>query len=715
MKRLSAKLAFSTSILFLSHLCNAQSEWPRSITATDGTVINIYQPQPESFEGNVLKCRAAISIAGPGGQEPVFGVVWSTDQVATDRDKREVSIEAVKVDNLKIPADTDRQQRAFITTTLETYVPKVIGSIPLDELLASLDEDQVKGQLSGDLSTRMPKVFFRKQRSMLVVIDGEPRLKKNDRWGLQVVENTPFTIVQNKDGKFYLYGGDHWYVAPAATGPFTYTGDKVSHDLKKVARDVKKAAKKEDDMPTGETMVSDSTYDIIVSTVPAELIQSDGNPDLAPIDSTSLLYVRNSDNDIFVDTHTQQYYVLLEGRWYTADALNENSQWKYVPSDQLPPDFARIPEGSPKDNVLASVAGTKPAREAVMDAHIPQTAKVDRRTASTQVTYDGPPQFKPIEGTHLQYAVNTSSTVILYNGKYYAVDNGVWFIADSPMGPWVVSTVRPDEMDRIPPNCPVYGAKYVYIYDVAPDYVYMGYTSGYLNSFVYGPTVVYGTGYYYDPWLGDYYIPRPWTWGFGMEYNPWTGWGFYEGLDWDWFDDALFFGYGFGFGFGYGFGPWWGLSTFYRPVYRNWHGGRFGSHGRGGYYGRHATIDNGTHMHMRYDNNVYRGRTGVSTGGFAAGGGVRGGGIRGGGGNVFADRDGNVYRRNEQGQWEQRVNRAWSPVGGRADLQRQQDMRFRGQIRAGNYQRASNFGGMRFGGGGHFGGFGGGHFGGGRR
>src|SRR5579863_10253619 len=130
MKPLSAKLAFSTSILLLSHLCNAQSEWPRSITATDGTVINIYQPQPESLEGNVLKCRAAISIAGPGGQEPVFGVVWSTDQVATDRDKREVSIESVKVDNLKIPADTDRQQRAFITTTLETYVPKVIGSIP---------------------------------------------------------------------------------------------------------------------------------------------------------------------------------------------------------------------------------------------------------------------------------------------------------------------------------------------------------------------------------------------------------------------------------------------------------------------------------------------------------------------------------------------------------------------------------------------------------
>jgi hypothetical protein len=718
MQQLSPKLLFSFSVLLLTNLCNAQSVWPKSITATDGSVIEIYQPQPESFEGNILKCRAAISIAGPGGQEPVFGVVWSTDQVSTDRDKREVAIESVKVDNIKIPADTLRQERSFIATTLETYVPRVVGSIPLDELLAQLDEDQVKGQLSGDLSTRLPKLYFRTQRSMMVVIDGEPRLKKNDRWGLQVVQNSPFTIVQGKDSKFYLYGGGHWYDATNATGPYTFTGDKVPREMKKVARELKKAAKKADDMPTGESEESDSTYDIVVSTVPAELIQSDGAPDLAPIDSTSLLYVKNSDNDIFVDTHTQQYYVLLEGRWYTAPALNENSQWKYVQSDQLPADFARIPEGSPKDNVLASVAGTQPAREAVMDAHIPQTAKIDRHTTTTQVEYDGPPQFKPIEGTHLQYAINTAMTVILFNGKYYVVDNGVWFIGDTPTGPWVVSTTRPEEMDLIPPSCPVYGAKYVYIYDVMPDYVYMGYTPGYLNSFVYGPTVVYGTGYYYDPWFGAWYVPRPWTWGFGMVYNPWTGWGFYEGLDWDWFNYDLYFGFGYGFGFGFGWGPWWGLATFYWPAYRNWHGGRFRGYSRGGYYGRRATIDPATHMHMRYDNNAYRGRAGVSTGGFAGGGGVRGGGdVRGGGGNLFADRDGNVYRRNEQGQWEQRVNRAWSPMGGRADLQRQQDMRSRGQVRTGNFQRASNFGGMRFGGGGaaHFGGGGGGHFGGGGR
>ena len=38
-----------------------------------------------------------------------------------------------------------------------------------------------------------------------------------------MVVNTPFTIVKNYDGRFYLYGAKHWYVANSATGPYEYT------------------------------------------------------------------------------------------------------------------------------------------------------------------------------------------------------------------------------------------------------------------------------------------------------------------------------------------------------------------------------------------------------------------------------------------------------------------------------------------------------------
>jgi hypothetical protein len=724
MHYLWSKCFLAVAISAQAIIAHAQPEWPKTITASDGTIIDIYKPQTESFAGNILKARNAISVREPGAQEPIFGVYWSTSTVATDRDTREVNIASVKVDHVRIPADSSEKEKALVKTALETYVPKVIPEQSLDEVLASLDEDQEESRLSTDLDNRPPKLIFRSQPSILIRIDGAPVVKKNDRFGYPVVVNTPFTIIRFKDGKFYLYGGGHWYDAASATGPYSYTGDHVAHPLKKIARKMRKAAERNQDMPNTETP-DNQVYDIVVTTVPAELIQTNGNPNLVPIEGTSLLYVQNSDNDIFVDTHSQQYYVLLSGRWYTARALDENSAWTYVPSNALPPDFAKIPEGSPKDDVLASVAGTQAAREAVRDAEIPQTAKIDRRAATTQVQYDGSPQFKPIPGTDMQYAVNTSSTVLQEDGAYYCVDNGIWFVASNPSGPWSASDHRPAQVDRIPPNSPVYNAKFVYIYETTPDYAYMGYTPGYLNSYVDGPTVVYGTGYDYDPWIGDYFYPRPWTWGFDMDYNPWTGWGFGLGYDYDWFDDGFEWGWGpafYGWGGWYG-GGWWGGAGAYRPAYRSWHGGRF-RYRRGGYYGDHARIDHDTHMHMRYNNNVYRGRPGVINRPFNTRGAMgTPGGYRPGYHPVFTDRQGNVYERNVQGQWQQRINRQWRPMGNRPmvrqNLQRQQNMGQRGQVRMQNFQRARSFGashvgGIRAGGfgGGHFGG-GGGHFGGG--
>ena len=57
--------------------------------------------------------------------------------------------------------------------------------------------------------------------------------------------------------------------------------------------------------------------------------------------------------------------------------------------------------------MLASVPGTPQAQEALIDNSIPQTAEVSRTATTYQATYDGAPKFQPIEGTPLQYAVNT--------------------------------------------------------------------------------------------------------------------------------------------------------------------------------------------------------------------------------------------------------------------------------------------------------------------
>src|SRR5205807_738447 len=132
---------------------------------------------------------------------------------------------------------------------------------------------------------------------------------------------------------------------------------------------------------------------IIVSTRPAALLQTNGAPHFLPIAGTNLLYVSNSDDNIFLNVKDQQYYVLLSGRWYKAAQFKTGASWTYVPGNQLPQDFASIPKDNAKVDVLTSVPGTQEAQQAVIENQIPQTATVDRSQAKLEVTYDGKPVF----------------------------------------------------------------------------------------------------------------------------------------------------------------------------------------------------------------------------------------------------------------------------------------------------------------------------------
>ncbi|HEX5026111.1 MAG TPA: hypothetical protein VFV68_12605 [Agriterribacter sp.] len=582
--------------MVFSAAATAQNEWPKTINTTDGQLIKVYQWQPESFSNGTLQANAAVSVTEKGNDEPAFGMIWLTADASEKG--QQVSINSVDVDALKLPNESDADKLARLQTTIANGMSNWNLAIPSSEITDGLQARQQQEKLSGKINNNAPKIMYSDKPSLLVVIDGAPKLQKNSSWGVETVMNTPFIIIKNNNNKYYLYGGKHWYIAPAATGPYSITTN-VPSNLEKIETEIIQANK---DNSVQQEENDYTISNIIVSTEPAELIQSNGEPNFTPVEQTNLLYIKNSGNDIFMDVSSQQYYVLLSGRWYKSTALS--GKWNYVASDKLPADFAAIPEGSPKDNVLASVAGTVAAKDAVMDAQVPQTAKVDRKKAKADIQYDGNPRFDDIEGTDMAYAVNTPDYVIRWRGSYYAVDNGVWFQSYSADGPWMVSTSRPYAVSLIPPRYPVYSMKYVYIYDATPDYIYMGYTPGYLNTFVYGPTVVYGTGYYYRPWYGHYYYARPYTWGFNMHYNPWTGWGFGFNYNMGWFN------MGWGGYNSWGWYGWWGPSI-YRPSYcwAPYYGGYKGGYYGHAYHGGNTYIVNNINVYR--NNNIYHSRTDV--------------------------------------------------------------------------------------------------------
>ena len=96
----------------------AQRGWPREIETPEAT-ITVYQPQPETFSGDKLTARTAISVT-PKSREPVFGAIWVNARVATDRTARTVTLLTMNVTDVKFPQAVDSANVKKFKSLLET-------------------------------------------------------------------------------------------------------------------------------------------------------------------------------------------------------------------------------------------------------------------------------------------------------------------------------------------------------------------------------------------------------------------------------------------------------------------------------------------------------------------------------------------------------------------------------------------------------------------
>jgi hypothetical protein len=569
MKRESTKpalaaLAFCVAFVFSPVLRADDPGWPREVPTSKGGTITVYEPQIESLKGDVVRLRAAVSYRGPDGKEPVFGVTWILGKLVTDRDARTVTTAGPLVERTRFPEITPEREKRFadrVNPALRTWS----FTMSLDRFTAALAAAEREQRSAQGLKADPPKILVRNEASVLIFIDGEPRLQDVPKTSLRRVANTPVAILYDaRSNRYYTSNGTFWYAATAATGPYASI-PKPPADVEKATREAQANAPPQDVALEDETDQPKTPPALVVTTEPAELISFDGEPQWKPVTDTNLLFATNTPNQVFKDIATQQTFALLTGRWFAARSFD--GPWTFVPADKLPADFEKIPPESDAGSARASVAGTDEAEDALLDAQIPQTVAIDRATARLDVTYDGEPRFEQIPDTRIAYALNTPTSVLKVRGRYYACDQAVWYVSSSPTGPWAVSDSRPEEVDDIPPSAPVYNVKYVYVYDSTPSVVYVGYTPGYVGCYPWGPTVVWGTGYVYRPWYGTWYYPRPATWGIGVTYNPWSGW-------------SMGIGYSAGFfGFGMSWYAWGGTHGSYRPPY---YGG--GWYGPGGYH-----------------------------------------------------------------------------------------------------------------------------------
>ena len=625
-------------LLFILNTSNAQTvtelSWPREVDLDEG-VVTFYQPQLESYEANILEGRSAISYKPTNG-EVLFGAYWFRAFLQTDLEARTAVLDQVDVMQIKFPGMEDSLRVATVKTKLESILESMGIVMSLDRLIASLDEAGVETKSSNNLKNTPPDIYYKQEPTVLITIDGDPVWKDMES-GLMAVVNSPFFIVQeNKSKQYYINGGEYWYTSANATNSNWTLTEKIPSNVMKFAKE--NAPEKQDEVPDGtEAAVAPK---ILVVTKPSELIVTDGAPDYQQVKGTGLLYVANTESDIIMDIDAQEHYILLAGRWYKANKL-AGDKWTFSEPDDLPDDFANIPADSDLSSVRTNVPGTDESRDALLEQSIPQTAEVSRADTKIEVNFDGQPKFKRVPDTEVSFAENSDKQILKIGQKFYAVDNGIWFVSDYPEGPYAVSDKRPNEVDDLPADSPVYNTKYVYVYDSNPTTVYVGYTPGYTHAYVYNGVVVYGTGYHYPYWYGSVYYPRPVTYGFNVHYNPYTGWGFSVGIS---------------------AGGWigWGYHPYYRPYWGPC-GYRYGY--RGGYgHGYHNGYRQGYNRGMvngyrAGQNNAYRNqRSGVTHTSIKDRGNVDRSRVAKGKNDLYTDRKGNVYQRDRGGNWQEKSN-----------------------------------------------------------
>lgn len=729
-------------------------DWPREADLGEEKIL-MYQPQVEGWRDDEISLYAALSVENESDKKLNYGVVWFTARTEVDKVNRRVTLDNFQVTRLKFPALESKQSE--YETFLNTRMAGKSRVIALDRLEAALtalstEKSDIKGLT---VKNDPPRVIFTTKPSMLVVIDGPVKFRDVGGTSLQKVLNSQaFILMDTKNAKYYLNVMDGWVEALALEGPWSYVS-KIPDDMKEITKLIQERQQDKATEGTTPPSLKKANKDgkipaIYVSSVPAELLMSEGPPQFETIPEAKLEYVKNTTANIFHDPETLNYYVLLAGRWFQSKSL-ESGPWQFVAGQNLPAGFAKIPENSSKAGVLVSVPGTTPAQEALIANSIPQTATITRNEAHCDVKYDGDPKFNNIEGTTLQYAVNTATPVLQVKDKYYAVENAVWFVGPSATGPWAVATSIPEEIYAIPPSSPLHYVTYVKVYRSTPEVVYVGYTPGYYGTVVSSTTttVVYGTGYYYPPYVGAYWYGAPYTYGVGVA----TTWS--SGTGW-----SLTIGVGYTYGYPYYY-PWWGPWGYYGPccwgpawgygyggyastnVYGRWgntayqrtqaawanpYTGNYGAGSRTSFQntqrGTVGVAGRGSNTNI-YSGNTYGGRgaaaydpkTGIVAGGGAGyagniysgqGAAGRGGfayntntgaGVAANGNNVYAGKDGSVYRYDRQtGNWSQNTGSGWQSTNRpQPSMQQQQQARSVGQQRTQNFSGAMGRG---FGGGG---------------
>lgn len=541
------------------------ADWPQTVTG-NGRTFQVYEPLFSSMAGDQVGLSAGIRRITAGAPAPGTGAVPDPASIGTatimaqavpaDFDG-ELEINNFQVQSL-VFGDTPAAQ-AEIDALQQAIGAKAI-SITRTALMQDMQLENARGSGTPDLGSFVPRFRVEQRPTVLIPIDSDPVFRDLGQTGWRAVQNTPFILLQARDGSFNVRLGDSTWmssmnmssgyapaaapppeviealgqppalprgarvsaqrsssagkapaVAPGASAPAPPAGAGAAPDRTAIAS-----------APGVATATSRTPPQVLVTTHPTVLISIAGAPALQEL-IPGVQSVTNTASVLLRTPEGPAWWTLASGRWFRAADLA--GPWTLVAATDIPAIFIKLPADAKHTAAKASIPGTPESIAAVAAANETRTVTIARAAAQCTVTSNGNPMWGAVDGTLLRACQNCSQPVIECDRRLYCCDNAVWFSADSFDGPWVLCDAPPDAIYQISAYSTVAAATFVEVVASTPDAVTFGYSPGYLGTYVSDGVVVYGNGYDQQGMAlpNGAFQPVPQTFAMSNAFDPDTG------------------------------------------------------------------------------------------------------------------------------------------------------------------------------------------------
>ena len=333
--------------------------WPRIYAVGGGGNAILYQPQVATWtDQKKMVAWSAVAYEQKDAKQPAYGTIKIEADTKVAVDDRLVDFSNFSITEFTFTS-LSRDQSRDLVAGLQKAIPDAERVIALDRVMAAVDKSTIRPKETPGIKADPPKVFYSPKSAILMNLDGDPiwsPIQDND---LKFAVNTNWDLfVNTPEMALYLRNDDTWLKAFDIKGPWAAAGKLPASFGKLPAdenwKDVKASV-------PGKPVAASDAPSVFVSTEPAELLLLRGAPVYEPVAGTSLLWVSNTDSDLFRMGKTGAFYFLVAGRWFSTEDLN--GPWTFA-TPKLPEDFKKIPLEHARSRVLASVPGTDQAAEA---------------------------------------------------------------------------------------------------------------------------------------------------------------------------------------------------------------------------------------------------------------------------------------------------------------------------------------------------------------